>query len=458
MRKVLASVLLIFCTGSCIAQTNWKKPNIIIIYADDLGYGDLSSYGSEIPTPHIDKIGKLGLTFTQFYAAPVCTPSRYGLLTGRHPQRSMHQLTNALMPGDKNYLDTAERTIAEYLQRSGYQTAIVGKWHLGMANANSSPVDHGFDRFFGFKGGAIDYYYHAYGNQPRDWYVDNKPVSESGYATELLTNHAIRFISESRQKNKPFFLYLPYNAPHYGKTDTDSTSDGQTIAVSRAPAAGSQVINSLQAPTGYVNRFASLENKYRRVYAGMVASLDENIGRILDTLQSLQLLESTIIWFISDNGGYSHTQQKHASNGMLRGEKASLHEGGIRVPALVLWKGKIKAGQIVTTPACNLDLFPTICSIAKIGFDKSGIDGMDISDLIFHNKKLQRDFYWKFNQQTAIRSGKWKLVDGKELYDLDKDPGEVNDLATQHPEVVKKLQGKFRQLDINIDGMQSSRE
>jgi len=441
----------VFSTGTCIAQKN--SPNIIIIFADDLGYGDLSSYGSEIPTPNIDRIGKEGIRFTQFYdSAPVCTPSRYSLLTGSYPQRSLHGLSQVIMPGSTSYLDENETTIAEYLKSVNYTTAIIGKWHLGLENKNSSPTDHGFDKFYGFKGGAIDYYYHAYAEQGLDWYVDNKLSAEKGYATDLLTNHAINFIDEVKKKSNPFFLYLPYNAPHYGKTDSDSTTEGYTIALSKANSAGSNVINSLQAPKSYVEKFSNIENKYRRVYAAMVSNLDDNIGRLLNKLEKHGLLETTMIWFISDNGGYSETQQKHASNGALRGEKAGLYEGGIRVPAMVWWKGKIKTNQVITSPVCNVDLLPTIYSILKIktSVPSSVIDGKDISKLLFENKEVSRDLYWKYNKQFAIRSGKWKLVNGIELYDLEKDMSEQINLASVHPEIVNTLRLKFAEIDSNL--------
>ncbi|MFN2438383.1 MAG: sulfatase [Chitinophagaceae bacterium] len=449
LRLLLA--IAVFANATCLAQkAKTKQPNIIIIYADDLGYGDLSSYGSEIPTPNIDRIGKEGIRFTDFYvAAPVCTPSRYSLLTGSYPQRSLHGLTQVVMPGSTSYLDDTETTIAGYLKTVNYTTAIIGKWHLGLKNKHSSPTDHGFDKFYGFKGGAIDYYYHAYARQELDWYVDNKLSTEQGYATDLLTKHAIGFVDRAKKKSNPFFLYLPYNAPHYGKTDTDSITEGYTIAVSEAKAAGSTIINSLQAPKSYVEKFSNIENKYRRVYAAMVSNLDDNIGRLLNKLKEQGLLETTMIWFISDNGGYSETQQKHASNGTLRGEKAGLYEGGIRVPAMVLWKGKIKSNQVISTPVCNVDLLPTICSVLKIktAIPSSVIDGKDISPLLFENKGVPRDLYWKYNKQFAIRSGKWKLVNGIELYDLEKDTSEQINLASVHPEVVNTLKLKFAEID-----------
>lgn len=197
----------VLATTTCIAQkTKNRQPNIIIIYADDLGYGDLSSYGSEIPAPNIDRIGKEGIRFTQFYdAAPVCTPSRYSLLTGSYPQRSLHGLTQVIMPGSTSYLDKAETTLANYLKTSNYTTAIIGKWHLGLQNKNASPTDYGFDKFYGFKGGAIDYYYHAYAKEGLDCYVDNKLSTGKGYSTDLLTNCAIEFIDDVKNKSTPFF-------------------------------------------------------------------------------------------------------------------------------------------------------------------------------------------------------------------------------------------------------------
>ncbi|MBA3674925.1 MAG: sulfatase-like hydrolase/transferase [Chitinophagaceae bacterium] len=453
MRFILS--ISVFTTTICIAQkVKTKNPNIIIIYADDLGYGDLSSYGSQIPTPNIDRIGKEGIRFTDFYdAAPVCTPSRFSLLTGSYPQRSLHGLTQVVMPGSTSYLDESETTIAEYLKKANYTTAIIGKWHLGLKDKNSSPTDHGFDMFYGFKGGAIDYYYHAYAKQSLDWYVDNKLTIEKGYSTDLLTKHAIAFIDKAKNKSNPFFLYLPYNAPHYGKTDTDSTTEGHTIAVSEAKASGPTVINSLQAPKAYVERFSNITNKYRQVYAAMVSNLDDNIGKLLNKLEKDGLLETTMIWFMSDNGGYSQTQQKHASNGVLRGEKASLYDGGIRVPAMLLWKGRIKSNQIISTPVCNVDLLPTICSILKIKNSIASlvVDGKDISNLIFKNIGTPRDLYWRYNKQFAIRSGKWKLVNGIELYDLEKDISEKINLASKYPGVVKTLQQKFEAIDSKVN-------
>lgn len=423
--------------GHSFAQ---QTPNIIIIYVDDMGYGDLSSYGSEIPTPNIDRIGKEGIRFTEFYtASPVCTPSRFSLLTGQYPQRSKHRLTFALMPGDKNHLDTSEHTLARYLKQVHYRTGLVGKWHLGMADSTARLIPFGFDYFSGLLGGCIDYFQHNYGSMGPDWYINNLPAKENGYATDLLTSHAISFIQSGR-KQQPFFLYLAYNAPHYGKTDSTQVHS-YTISLGKARYKGYEDMNTLQAPEKYLKRFSVIADPYRRVYAAMVASLDDNIGRLLAYLKKENLLHNTMIWFMSDNGGYSRTHFSHASNGPLRGEKAGLYEGGIRVPAMVMWQKKIKAGQVLDGPVCNIDLVPTIATITGFSHDLAlaEVDGVNIGPLLFKQQPINRSLYWRFGKQTACRQGDWKLVNGKELYNLKKDREEKHDRARQYPHIVGRL-------------------
>ena len=440
--KIGVAVFLYFLLAGgqlCAQKKSGNAPGIIIIYADDLGYGDLSSYGSEIPTPHIDEIGKQGIRFTDFYvASPVCTPSRFSLLTGQYPQRSKHNLSFALMPDDKNYLDTTEHTISWYLKQKNYRTGIVGKWHLGKQDASSRPTQYGFDYFSGTMGGCIDYFNHDYGSMGPDWYVNNKDVTEDGYSTDLLTNHAIEFI-QSTNKKQPFFLYLAYNAPHYGKTDTNHIKP-YTLSLGNAKYKGFEDINSLQAPEKYMKQFEHIADPYRRTYAAMVASLDDNVGRLINWLKKNKKLDNTIIWFISDNGGYSVTQHRHASNGKLKGEKAQLWEGGIRVPSMLMWKKKIAGGQLSHSPACNVDVLPTLAAITGCSESlPNTIDGIDITQLLFNQQPLQRSLYWQFNKQTAFRQGDWKLVNRKELYNLKVDAEEKQNVADQHPEIVKQL-------------------
>lgn len=432
----------LFLLAWTAAFLGWAQsaPNIVLIYVDDMGYGDLGSYGSEIATPHIDKIGQEGIRFTNFYAAsPVCTPSRFSLLTGLYPFRSKHQLTHALMPYDKNYLDTTEHTLAGYLRQKNYRTAMVGKWHLGLKDSSTRPTQYGFDLFTGALGGCIDYFNHDYGSMGPDWYVNSQPKKEKGYATDLLTDHAIAFIKKTK-KEQPFFLYLAYTAPHYGKTDT-SHIQPFTLSLGRASYKGFVDLNTLQVPQKYMRRVAAIKDPYRKTYAAMVAALDDNIGRLLQVLKKQGLLENTMLWFISDNGGYSQSYHAHASNGPLRGEKGSLYEGGIRVPAMVMWKGQIKPAQVADAVVCNVDILPTLCSIAG-GADllpAAHLDGMDLRPVLFARQSPGRALLWKFGGQTAVRQGQWKLVNGKELFNLDADLSETKNLATQYPEKVKQL-------------------
>ncbi len=441
---LLNSLVCCLCVNKPIQGA--PRPNILIIYVDDLGYGDLGCYGGDIPTPSIDRLAGDGVRFTSFYvSAPACTPSRYSLLTGSYPQRSIHGLTNALMPVDTNYLDESEVILAEYLKADGYKTGIFGKWHLGFADQSGSPEMHGFDRFAGFKGGCIDFFTHVYGQMGHDWFVDGEESWEEGYSTDLITDHALKFMKEMEKQPAPFFTYLSYNAPHYGKTDPDTVVE-HTVTLSEGVYHGYGIINSLQAPSKYVQRFAHIEDPYRKAYKAMVACLDENIGRVLDYLNQADLMANTMIWFISDNGGYSIRHYGHADNGGLRGEKGTIWEGGIRVPALLQWKGQVPAHHVIEQPICNTDILPTLLSLLQIPAlpkHHTQVDGLDISDVIFRGRKMERNIYWKYNDQSAFREGHWKLVNQTELYDLGEDPYESVNLAKAYPDVVRRLRDLY---------------
>jgi arylsulfatase A-like enzyme len=451
--NLLFSVLVLFglSGGFAVAQpTTQPPPNIIIIYADDLGYGDLSSYGGDIPTPNIDRIGQAGIRFTDFYvSSPVCTPSRYSLLTGSYPQRSRYDLDKVIMPGDDNHFAEEEVTLAELLKTQGYRTAITGKWHLGSAQPSYLPMHQGFDLFSGHKAGCIDYFHHVYGGMGSFWFINGEPTSEEGYSTDLITDHAVDFIESAKSNTNPFFLYIPYNAPHFGKTDPDNVPE-VTTSLFEGEYKNYKIMNSLQAPEKYVERFAHIEDPYRRLYSAMVASLDDNVGRLWEKLEKENLLENTIIWFVSDNGGYSETYYGHASNGPLRGEKATLWEGGIRVPAMVCWPGSIEANQVVDQPVCNIDIVPTLGAIS--GFSdalaKLPIDGVDISSVLFDQATIERDIFWRYQDETAFRRGNWKLRNSDELYDLSTDIGEKNNVARAHPDKLKELQQAFKAVDL----------
>lgn len=434
-----------------LAQTVEKqKPNIIIIYADDLGYGDLSSYGGDISTPNIDRIGQTGIRFTDFYvSAPVCTPSRYSLLTGSYPQRSLHDLDKVIMPGDENHFDEDEVTLAELLKAQGYQTAITGKWHLGSAQPSYLPMHQGFDLFSGHKAGCIDYFHHVYGGIGNFWFVNGKSAKEEGYSTDLITDHAVDFIESTKSGTNPFFLYIPYNAPHFGKTDPDNVPE-VTALLFEGEYKNYKIMNSLQAPDEYVKRFAHIEDRYRRLYSAMVASLDDNVGRLWEKLEKENLLANTIIWFVSDNGGYSETYYGHASNGSLRGEKATLWEGGIRVPAMVCWRGSIEPGQVINQPICNIDIVPTTAAIGGFSnsLSKLPIDGIDISPVLFNQAAEERDIFWRYKDETAFRRGNWKLRNFNELYNLSTDINEQNNVADAYPDKLKELQQAFKAVNL----------
>ncbi len=386
-----------------------RRPNFLVILSDDQGWHDVSSYGSEIPTPNIDAIGRAGVKFEQFYvAAPVCTPSRYGLLTGRYPARSRDRMLNALMPPSPKGLHPGETTIAELLKERGYRTGLIGKWHLGSARPEFLPNSHGFDHFDGFLHGCIDYFSFTYGGLP-SWFRNRDPyLPPKGYTTNYITDQAIGFLRENQRR--PFFLYLPYNAPHYGKLEYDRKTGNSR--------------NGLQAPEEYIRRFSHIQDQDRRVYAAMVSSLDDNVGRLLKALRELKLEENTLVAFLCDNGGATGFG---GSNTPLRGHKSQLFEGGIRVPCLMQWKGRLGPGRQVRQPACAVDLLPTICGLA--GATPPATDGRDLRPVLFENRPFERELFWRTEKDEAYLLGQWKYirVAGAEeyLFDLERDPNET---------------------------------
>ncbi len=427
-----------------------QKPNIIIIYVDDLGYGDLSTYGGTIQSPNIQRIADAGIKFTNFYvSAPVSTPSRFSLLTGSYPQRSVHGLVRAGMPGEPEHIDNNETLLPAYLKKVGYQTALFGKWHLGASAKENFPVHHGFDVFIGFPDGCIDYFRHTYGTYGKSWYKNDEPFEEEGYSTDLITNHTINFIREQKGHENPYFIFLAYNAPHFGKSDPNDLPDS-TIILNKDKYAGFEIANTLQVPNEYLLRYPEISDPYRQIYASMVANLDDNIGRLMDELENNGTLENTMIWFISDNGGYSISYFGHASNGLLRGEKQQLYEGGIRVPALVCWQSQIKANKVNSEVLCNIDIVPTLAQITgfKELLNKNKIDGIDISDVLFMDKTISRSLYWNFpvNNQRAFRSGDWKIFNN-ELYNLRNDPGEKINVAGEYPVIYRELDTGWKKVE-----------
>jgi len=443
--KFVCGMLLVFAGGYGPSLHADERPNIVLIFTDDQGIHDVGCYGSEIPTPHIDSLAKEGLKCKNWYSASsICTPSRFGLLTGRNPSRSQDQLLGALMfLGEEDVnrgIHREETTIAEVLQQAGYETALFGKWHLGHGAKSFLPTQHGFDLFRGHTAGCVDYFTMTYGIMP-DWYHGDEHVAVNGYATDVITNNAVSWIEQQQSSETPFFLYLSYNAPHFGKGW--SPADQKTV-------------NIMQPQADELKRVATIPNKIRREFAAMTVSLDNGIGRVLVALNENDLDEETLVVFLTDHGG---DPVYGGSNRPYRGDKATLFEGGLRVPAIFRWPGKIAAGRTTDELMWSLDLFPTFCQLAGIATDESDHDGRDISRVLLDDAELgEREMFWELGAHrrldrkpwTAVRKGDWKYLQdagGEEyLFNLMNDPYEQNDLSKTKPVTFNRLRNRRDEL------------
>lgn len=412
------------------ATPNAKRPNILLIVADDLGYGELGIQGNpQIPTPNIDSLARNGVRFTSGYVSgPYCSPTRAGLLTGRYQQRYGHEFN----PGPAQSASTTfglslkEVTLGNRLKDAGYVNGWFGKSHLGY-EPQFHPLNRGFDEYFGFLGGAHDYL-DAAGDSHNPILRGTNRVDSIGYTTEDFAREAIKFID--KHKDGPWFVYLPFNAVH-------------------AP---------LQATERYLSRFPNIAERKRHIFAGMLSAMDDAIGSVLTKIRGLGQEENTLIFFISDNGG--PTAQTTSGNGPLRGFKAQTWEGGIRVPFIIQWKGRLPAGRVDGRPVIQLDILPTSLAAAGVGIKPEWkLDGVNLLPYLSGTKtgSPHEALYWRFGGQMAIRKGDWKLVkgpglaagaaalsgkastEGVELYNLSIDIGERNNLAAKEPEKVKEL-------------------
>jgi len=411
------SLAMSFAASAAAADS---KPNVVIILADDLGWADVGFHGSDIQTPNIDALSRDGTQLNRFYSFPVCSPTRSALMTGRSPMRLGLGYT-VIRPWSKYGLPLAEHTIAQSFQSAGYQTAMAGKWHLGHSRKSFFPMARGFDHQYGHFNGAIDYYTHDR-EGGLDWNRDGKSLVEEGYSTDLIAAEASNRIRQ-RDKAKPLFLYVPFNAPH----------------------------SPLQAPKNLIDKYARRTDEKRRNYAAMVDRMDTGVGTILATLEAEGMTENTLVVFFSDNGGPT---LGGATNTPLRGQKASTFEGGIRVPAVVRWPGVVKAGAVSNQVGGAFDLFPTLAAAAGITpRNKLPFDGRNLWPVIVGKQRpFEREnlFFSIENDQTlsyAVHSGSWKLVTVESggpkkqlLFRIEEDPNETTDLAAKHPEIVKKLQ------------------
>lgn len=397
-------------------QQEAQPPNIIVILADDLGYGDLHAFGNKHQdTPHLDHLAREGLVFRDFHSnGAVCSPTRAALLTGLYQQRvGIEQVVHA-KHNRHTGMSTSAYTLADHLRAGGYATALFGKWHLGY-DTLYSPLNFGFERFRGFVSGNVDYHSHIDGEGYFDWWHQKDTIREQGYTTDLITRHAVDFILE--QRDRPFFMYVAHEAPHFpyqGRTDPAIRTPGQGSLKHHRP-----------------------EDR-DRTYREMIGAMDQGIGDILRALEDSEQLSNTLVFFFSDNGA-----SDAGSNHPFRGFKASLWEGGHRVPAMAYWPGRIDAGSSDVF-LVGMDLFPTLAAVAghKVSLDLA-LDGRDFSSLLWGGEgPRERTVCWRFRSQAAVRRGPWKLVtvqDESFLYHLGDDPLETTNLLDEQPEMAAKL-------------------
>ncbi len=420
-------------SGTAVGQSGKmekKTPNFVLIVIDDIGYNDLGIYGNtKHKTPNIDLLAKEGMVFTDFHAnGAVCSPTRAALMTGQYQQRSgvEHAIGFTMDEG----MPLAKKTVAEYLGEAGYRCGIFGKWHLGHISS-FGPNDQGFHKSVA-SNNTPDYHSHISRVGELDWYEDHKLKDEPGYLTDLVTKHSVNFIREA--SDQPFFLFVSHVAAHFPFQGPDDP------------------VHRTTGKTWHQTKYGPLpEGEYRRAYKDMIESVDKSIGRIINTLDELELRENTLIFITSDNGAYSWV----GSNYPYRGEKGSLFEGGHRVPAIANWPGRISAGSICSQPVMTMDLAPTFLALAGQGLEdkKYSFDGIDVSKTLLNQDSVEkRTLYWHFkNPYTesyafAVRDESWKLLVENEnqfLFNLQLDPTESNNLVNYYPGIVESLQLKY---------------
>ncbi len=411
------------------------KPHIVFLLIDDLGFADCGfNGGSEIKTPHIDRLAKSGAVLESQYVQPLCSPTRAALLTGRYPTHT--GVYSIVTPGARWGLPLQERTLADALRAAGYRTAITGKWHLGEFEKAYQPNARGFDHQYGHFFGALDYFTHKRG-EVIDWYRNGQPLTEPGYTTHLVADEACRLI-ENGDSSKPLFLYVPFNGVH----------------------------SPFQVPDEYLKPYSALQGS-RQKLAGMLAAVDEAVGRIEDSLRKAGLLENTLLVFSSDNGG-----PRPGNNHPLRDYKGSVFEGGIRAAAFATWPGRIPAGQRIRGPVHIVDWYPTLVKLAGGSLEQPlPIDGLDIWPALTRSAPTPHDAILSVSTRgpsvAALRMGDWKLILGEargprnsegdkpageprresqtvSLYNLTDDPGESTNLANTHSERVQSMSERLR--------------
>lgn len=456
MRKILPILVVLsgFAHGLAFAAEE-DRPNILLLVSDDQGWPDLGCLGLKpVQTPTLDRLAAEGTRATSFYVTwPACTPSRGSLLTGRYPQRNglydmvRNDMVNyghrysadeyAVSPEMTLGLDPKESTIGDHLKRSGYVNGVVGKWDMGQAK-RYLPPQRGFDFFYGHGNNGIDYYTHERYGIP-SLFRGNEPTEEDKgtYVTEVFEREAVAFVKEHAGR-KPFFLYLPFNAPH-GASTLAEDNGGEKPGV--------------QAPEEEVAKYRGLvkEEKLARYFAA-VTRMDAAIGRVLAAVEAAGETEETIVIFLSDNGGSGN-----GGNAPLRGAKSTMWEGGLRVPFLMKWPGKVPAGKVTDEFLTSLEILPTLLAATGTPAPEGlKLDGFDLLPVLRGEKPSARtEMFWQRRSDVAARVGPWKWVQsakGQGLFDLSTDLGEERDLSTERPEVLERVKGRFAAWQAEMEG------
>jgi arylsulfatase A-like enzyme len=439
MWRVISLVILVAIAATSVALVRpqtpaARRPNIVLVMSDDMGYADLSSYGAtDIKTPNIDSLGRDGVRLTDFYSNGVlCSPTRAGLINGRYQQR---YLIDSVIGGTTPPLKITGESLPLMLKNSGYATGLVGKWHLG-STVETGPRAHGFEYFFGFLGSHIDFYHHNRGMAAPDlWENDTSiyPQFDGEYMTDLITSRSIRFIEQSAAANRPFFVDVAYNAPHWPYQPPGKPSP--------SPGTGAQQLPQQDSTAT------------RADYAAMVEAVDNGVGRILQTLERLGLTNNTIVIFTNDNGG-----EWLSDGGPLFNRKWTVWEGGIRVPALIKWPGHIQPGQVSRQVGITMDLSASLIAAAGATVPKD-YDGINLFPILEgRSPEVERTLYWRTNvgnrSMRAVRNGDWKLVvDANQLFvfNVRQDVGERNDLTFRRTDIANRLRPMLTKWEQDMD-------
>lgn len=452
MKKIMI-LLLSLCFANSLSAS--EKPNVIVIVADDLGWHDVGFRGGDIDTPSLDRIAAEGAVFDRFYTTPICSPTRAALMTGRDPMR-LGLAYSVILPWDNNGVHPDEHFMPQSFKAAGYQTAMVGKWHLGHAQQTYHPNQRGFEHFYGHLHTEVGFYPPFANKGGKDFQRNGVSINDDGYETFLLSKEVNRYIVE-RDKSKPFFIYMPFLAPH---TPLDAPQELQDkykdINTDLAPARSKHTDNT--------RRIAKLtfRDSARPMYAAVVDAMDQAIGQVLDTLKSEGISENTLVLFMSDNGGAAYSVGG-ADNSPLRGGKGETFEGGIRVIATAMWPGKIPAGSEVKQMMTVMDVFPTLAEAAGIETKNTRkLDGKSYWTAISEGEIERREDYVYFISEIptyghfniAAVNEEWKLVQEIDqeqtsitiknyLFNVKNDPNEYEDLSEKYPERVKELSEKI---------------